>query len=75
MESNQMSEKSQVTAILLAFFCGSFGIHRFYLGYKTEGIIQLLTLGGCGIWSLIDFIRIIMGDLKPKNGEYIKKIQ
>jgi TM2 domain-containing membrane protein YozV len=66
--------KSQVAAILLAFFVGVLGIHRFYLGYTVIGVIQLLTLGGFGIWALIDFIRIIIGDLKPKNGEYTKTI-
>lgn len=60
--------KSQLTALLLAIFVGALGIHRFYLGYTTIGIIQLLTLGGCGIWSLIDLIRIITGDLKPADG-------
>ncbi|MFN7118520.1 MAG: TM2 domain-containing protein [Saprospiraceae bacterium] len=60
--------KSQLTALLLAVFIGALGIHRFYLGYTTIGIIQLLTLGGCGIWALIDLIRIITGDLKPADG-------
>ena len=60
--------KSQVIAAVLAFVVGVLGIHRFYLGYTGIGIAQLLTLGGCGIWSLIDLIRIIIGDLKPKDG-------
>lgn len=66
--------KSQLVALLLCLFVGGIGIHRFYLGYTTEGIIQILTLGGCGIWSLIDLIRIITGDLKPKGGEYAEKL-
>ena len=49
---------------------GGLGIHRFYLGYIGIGIIQLLTAGGCGIWALIDLIRIIIGDLGPKDGGY-----
>jgi TM2 domain-containing membrane protein YozV len=60
--------KSQLVALLLCFFLGVLGIHRFYLGYTGIGIIQLLTGGGFGIWLLIDFIRIIIGDLKPKDG-------
>ncbi len=63
-------EKSQLVALLLALFVGGLGIHRFYLGYTGIGIIQLLTLGGLGIWSLIDLIMIITGDLEPKNGPY-----
>lgn len=60
--------KSQLVALILVIFVGGLGIHRFYLGYTTIGIIQLLTLGGCGIWALIDLIRIITGDLKPADG-------
>jgi TM2 domain-containing membrane protein YozV len=71
---NAAGGKSQLTALLLCFFVGFLGIHRFYLGYTWQGIVQLLTLGGFGIWSLIDFIRIIIGDLKPKNGEYEKTL-
>ena len=66
--------KSQLIALLLAFFLGGLGIHRFYLGYTWQGVVQLLTAGGCGIWALIDFIRIITGDLKPKNGDYSDKL-
>ncbi len=66
--------KSQVIALVLALLVGYVGIHRFYLGYTTQGLIQLLTLGGCGIWSLIDLVRIITGDLKPKGGDYTQKL-
>lgn len=62
--------KSWIAAVLLCFFLGGIGIHRFYLGYTWQGIVQLLTGGGCGIWALIDFIRILMKTLKPKNGDY-----
>lgn len=66
----QPGEKSQLVALLLCGFLGCLGIHRFYLGYTWQGVVQLLTLGGCGIWALIDFIRIITGSLQPKNGPY-----
>jgi TM2 domain-containing membrane protein YozV len=66
--------KSQLVALLLCFFLGGIGIHRFYLGYTWQGVVQLLTLGGCGIWALIDFIRIIIGDLQPKDGTYDKTL-
>jgi TM2 domain-containing membrane protein YozV len=60
--------KSKVTAALLCFFLGGLGIHRFYLGYTTIGILQLLTAGGCGIWAIIDFIMILTGSLKDSEG-------
>lgn len=63
-------EKSQLIALILAIFVGGLGIHRFYLGYTGIGIAQLLTAGGCGIWTLIDIIRIATGDLGPKDGSY-----
>jgi TM2 domain-containing membrane protein YozV len=68
------SGKSQLAALLICFFVGGLGIHRFYLGYTWQGVVQLLTLGGCGIWSLIDFIRICIGDLKPNGGDYEKTL-
>jgi TM2 domain-containing membrane protein YozV len=66
--------KSQMIALILCFFVGVLGIHRFYLGYTMEGVLMLLTGGGCGIWALIDLIRIISGDLKPKDGDYTEKL-
>ncbi len=60
--------KKQLVAFLLCFFLGGMGIHRFYLGYTWQGIVQLLTGGGCGIWVLIDFIRIILNKLPAKGG-------
>ena len=66
--------KSQLVALLLVIFIGGLGIHRFYLGYTWQGIVQLLTAGGCGIWAIIDLIRIIDGDLGPKNGDYEKTL-
>lgn len=66
--------KSQIIALVLCVAVGGLGIHRFYLGYTGIGIAQLLTAGGCGVWALIDLIRIITGDLKPKDGDYAQKL-
>ena len=60
--------KVKLTAILLCFFLGGLGIHRFYLGYTLIGIIQLVTFGGFLIWAIIDFIRLITGSLKDSEG-------
>jgi TM2 domain-containing membrane protein YozV len=68
VDQDEKNSKSQVVALILVALVGGLGIHRFYLGYTTIGIIQLLTLGGCGIWALIDLIRIITGDLGPADG-------
>ena len=62
------SDKQKIVAALLCWFLGSLGIHRFYLGYSAIGVIQLLTLGGCGIWVLVDLIMILTGSLKDSDG-------
>lgn len=57
---------------LFAFLLGEFGAHRFYLGKIGTAIAMLLTLGGLGIWALIDFIMAVAGVMKDKEGKVIK---
>lgn len=66
------SSKDWLVTLLLCFFVGCLGIHRFYVGKTGTGIVQLLTAGGCGIWALIDFIVIIMGNFTDAEGKFIK---
>lgn len=47
----------------ICFFFGGLGIHRFVMGDTTNGILMLITAGGCGIWALIDFIKILSGKM------------
>lgn len=68
----EKSPKSFVAALILCFMLGSMGIHRFYVGKIGTGIVQLLTLGGLGIWTLIDLIMIAVGNFKDKDGLVIK---
>jgi TM2 domain-containing membrane protein YozV len=65
------SEKFLVT-ILLCWFLGYLGVHRFYTGHTVIGIIQLFTAGGCGIWVLIDLIILATGSYKDAEGNPIK---
>ncbi len=66
------SDKDWLTTLILCFFVGSLGIHSFYAGKTGIGIAQLLTCGGCGIWTLIDFIMIVMGNYTDADGKVIK---
>jgi TM2 domain-containing membrane protein YozV len=61
-------QKNYVTALLLSLFLGSLGVDRFYLGYTGLGIAKLLTFGGLGIWSIIDFIMIATRKITAANG-------
>lgn len=72
MNDVEVSDKGFVPAILLCFFFGVLGVHRFYVGKVGTGILQLLTLGGLGIWALVDFILIIVGSFTDKQGRPIK---
>lgn len=49
----------EVVDFLLTFFLGTFGIYRFYKGYKKTGILWLFTLGLLGIGWLVDLIYVI----------------
>ena len=65
------SEKDWLVTLLLCLLLGGLGVHRFYAGKIGTGLLQLLTLGGCGIWSLIDLIMILTGKFTDKDGNEI----
>jgi len=69
----QVSGKDQGTAFLLAVLLGYFGADRFYLGYTGLGILKLLTLGGFGIWAVIDVVLIGMGQMKDVHGLLLRR--
>lgn len=73
VQTGPVSDKEWIVALLLSFFLGFLGAHRFYTGHIGIGIVQLLTLGGCGIWALIDLILILVGSYTDAEGRPLKK--
>ena len=64
-----------LTTLLLCFFLGGFGVHSFYTKKTGIGVAQLLTLGGCGIWALVDLIMIITESYRDGNGNPLVRRQ
>jgi len=57
---------------IICFFLGVIGIHRFMVGKIGTGVLMIITVGGCGIWALIDFIVILTGGFTDSDGNKIK---
>ncbi|TFC88481.1 TM2 domain-containing protein [Cryobacterium sp. TmT2-59] len=60
--------KSFVATWLFAWLLGFLAIDRFYLGKVGTGLLKLLTVGGFGLWWLIDLILVLAGAQRDKHG-------
>ncbi len=70
-------QKEKLTAFLLSFFVGVLGVDWWYLAYGVAfyngmGALKLFTLGGCCVWALADWIRILCGTFPDGNGMALK---
>jgi TM2 domain-containing membrane protein YozV len=71
MAQADISTRSRLITLLLCFFLGYFGVHRFYVGKVGTGLLMILTVGGAGIWWLIDIIIIACGSFRDKEEKRI----
>lgn len=67
------SDKDWTTALILSVLLGGLGVDQFYLGNVGLGLGKLFTLGGCGIWALVDIIRIATNSVNDSNGRPLRK--
>ena len=58
---------------LLTFFVGVLGVHRFYVGKIGTGVLMLITLGGLGVWFLVDLLLVVTGQFTNKDGQKIPR--
>ena len=66
------SPLSFTTVFFLCFFLGVFGAHRFYVKKTGTALIMLFTCGGVGVWALVDYFTIVLGNFTDKDGLYLK---
>jgi TM2 domain-containing membrane protein YozV len=70
-QEESLSPKHATVALLLSIFFGIFGVDRFYLGYVGTGILKLITLGGLGVWWIIDIALIALRVLRDSQGRQL----
>lgn len=68
-----ISPKSRWAALILCWFCGFLGVHRFYVGKIGTGLLYLFTGGFLGVGVVVDFLVILFGSFRDKEGLLLKK--
>lgn len=58
MTISALQYKNPTTALIISLLIGGLGIDRFYIGDTGKGVGKLLTCGGAGIWTIIDWFNI-----------------
>jgi hypothetical protein len=68
-------QRHYLAAFFISFLWGVFGVDRMYLGKWGTGIVKLLTLGGFGIWVIVDLLLIMGGYMRDKQGRELLQFQ
>jgi TM2 domain-containing membrane protein YozV len=71
MNATEFSPRSRLVALLFCVLLGWIGVHRFYVGKIGTGLLMVVTIGGLGIWTLIDLILIAVGSFRDKEGRRV----
>ena len=72
MNQTAVNDKNFVLVATLCFLLGVFGVHRFYCGKIISGVLMVLTIGGLGIWALVDFVIVCFGEFTGSQRRKIK---
>ncbi|HEY0797420.1 MAG TPA: TM2 domain-containing protein [Acidisarcina sp.] len=67
------SGKSGTAALFLSLFGGFLGLDMFYLDRMWLGILKLVTVGGYGVWWLVDVIRLCRGRMRDGDGGMVER--
>lgn len=73
MDEATVSPHSRLATLLLCLFLGWAGAHRFFTGKKGTAVLMLCTVGGLGFWVLADFILIVCGAFRDRQGRRVFK--
>ena len=72
MNQTAVSDKNFLLVATLCFVLGVFGVHRCYYRKIMPGILMVFTMGGLGIWALVDFFIVCFGEFTDSQGRKIK---
>ena len=72
MNQTAVNDKNFVLVTTFCFLLGAFGVHQFYCGKTISGVLMVFTIGGLGIWALVDFVIVCFGEFTDSQGIKIK---
>ena len=67
----EYSDVDWTTLLILSVLLGGLGVDRFFSGHIGLGVLKLITIGGCGIWALIDIMMIVTGKFRDGDGRLV----